>query len=109
MPPHRSATTVLRLHRTDWPSNWPFLLLLRCRRESELHGGVPSGFRQRVLPEHVSDPVVPGGDVHGDCGADRLHHIRVRGDGQRVELAEGDEPSVFGVLLGGLLEDRVMH
>ena len=34
MPPCRSATTVLRLHRTYWPSNWPFLLLLRCRRES---------------------------------------------------------------------------
>jgi len=61
-----------------------------------------------MLPEHVSDAAVPGGDLRGDCGADRLHHIRVRGDEQRVG-SEGDELGIFGVLLGGLLEDRVMH
>jgi len=84
------------------------LLLLCCRRESEHHGGVPGGFRRHVLPEHVSDAAVPGGDVRGDCGADRLHHIHVRGDGQRVG-SEGDESGIFRVILGGLLEDRVMH
>ena len=68
---------------------------------SEPHGGVAGGFRRRLLPEHVPDAAVPGGDVRRDRGADRVHHIRVRGDGQRVG-SEGDEPGVFGVQLGGL-------
>lgn len=80
----------------------PFPPVAADRHRNLHHGGVSGGIRRRVLSQHSAHAAVPGGHVLRDRGAHRVHHIRIRGDGQGVGPCRA-EPGLFGVFIAGLL------